>query len=258
MPIVQPKTSRLMQLYIWPLPQTATKRGVIVELQCSTGSVLVRHHVHWCGPGFPTSKRWIWSAEATCPPFSTLSERNYAQTRNSGKTMQLKPPEWVFLNKSFVSMDHDQHVPAWCSMLNLRTLVIDINFPGTILVHHMIFSVRGSILGPFICPSAHCSGHGSQSMQNPNFNWNQSNTSTGIVLQNLSLVFVKSCVLSSKNVLDLASMTAWSRSILGGTDWDKAADALEAAAEPEGLGCWMMHSCSNKCLLQMPSQRIVT
>lgn len=134
-------------------------------------------------------------------------------------------------------------------MLNLRTLVIDINFPGTILVHHMMFSVRGSILGPFICPSAHCSGHGSQSMQNPNFNWNQSNTFTGIVLQNLSLVFVKSCVLSSKNALDLASMTAGSRSILGGTDWDKAADALERAAEPKSYS-WMLddgYSCFNKC-----------
>lgn len=146
-------------------------------------------------------------------------------------------------------------MPAWCSMLNLRTLVIDINFPGTILVHHMMFLVRGSILGPFICPSAHCSGHGSQSMQNPNFNWNQSNTFTGIVLQNLSLVFVKSCVLSSKNALDLAS-TSGSRSILGGTDWDKAADALERAAEPKSYSWMLDDAMMHSCFKRMPSERI--
>lgn len=48
---------------------------------------------------------------------------------------------------------------------------------------------------------------------------------------------MKSCVLSS-NALDFA--TAGSRSILGGTDWDKAADALETAAEPESYVGWML------------------
>ena len=136
-PIVQPKTSGNGASHLNPATDCNT-----VRCQCWTAMF---HRFSIALASCSQMRSWITNLKTVnlkCSGhLSTIFNIERMKPCSNKKFWQNhgKPQEWIFWKKSFLTIDHDQHVPAWWSMLNLRTLVIGINSPGTSLLHRNFF-----------------------------------------------------------------------------------------------------------------------